>query len=103
MQTIDQVKSHASSAPAIITNTEINDERVVSVQVIPVIFQEYGATPQFSGPNNKTTGWSIYTRGQDGIAAWAADCITEQVAMVMGSALAASHNVSIEPQPWKVQ
>lgn len=91
--------------------------KTIAIQVVPVIeTQEIessgeGAgfvqqivgdvTPQFAGPNEATTGWSVYERKEDGTVEWFADTGTEPHAMMIGSTLAFVRFVDIELQPWR--
>lgn len=79
----------------------IKKREVVGVQVIPVDARTADVVPQFAGPDENTTGWGVYTRGEDGLAEWMIDSPTEDGAMMIGATLADSHGVQIEPQPWK--
>lgn len=75
--------------------------RVASVQVIPVIREPDGVTPQFDGPTERTTHWAVYLRNGHGLTTWVADRTKEEHAMKVGKWYADKHGVSIENQPWK--
>ena len=79
---------------------EEDQKQVCGVQVVPVIHEGKTIIPQFNGPTDETTGWSVYTRDPVGMAHWFADLGDEESAMWLGAALAVKHSVKIEPQLW---
>lgn len=80
---------------------DIKKRIVTGVQVVPVDARSADVVMQLAGPDQHTTGWGVYTRGEDGLVEWMIDSPTEDGAMMIGTTLADSHGVKIELQPWK--
>lgn len=80
---------------------DLDTSVIQGMQVIPICEKGDEVTPQFSGPDEFTTGWAVYARLMDGTVEWQADMANEDFAMMLGIALAKKYDVMIEPQLWK--
>lgn len=73
----------------------------VGIQLLPVVDDGDGAvSPQFSGPDDNTTGWSVYRRLDDGTVVWELDADNRGEATTIAFAFAKRYVVPIEPFPW---
>lgn len=93
-------------------NKEKNPSQYVSIQVVPVRISEAysGATPaketltvQFDGPDEHTTGWSVYLRRASGKVCFAQDFVTGPEATAHAEATAKTLDIPVEPFPWETK
>lgn len=72
----------------------------VGIQMLPVVENDGDVTAQFSGPDDKTSYWSVYRRLADGTAMWELDAATQEHAEIIGEALCERYQVECEPYSW---
>ncbi|HDR8994523.1 TPA: hypothetical protein QDB01_000400 [Burkholderia vietnamiensis] len=76
-------------------------DRVIGVQIVPVVDHGKHVEAQFDGPDHRTTGWGVYVRDRERHANHVQDFEEQVVAERFGARLARAHAVPIEPYPWQ--